>query len=294
MLVDWSGASMDALFVTQPVSGPKAMVYVLNLKTGRTNGFSVYSAGGDFISLSFTRPSGQGILVLASATSTGGFLPVQRYSLTGTRQACYPDSFPGAGGGTDGYAESPSGAGLLLELRNGGFEILSNSGRPVRSLRPPPGFTSCGTLNWWSGTVVVASCASTSQTTAELWAFPLSGARPMQISGKGQSAIFMGAWRLPSGTFAREAACGSSWLERLNSNGTGTQVLIPGATNAGSVEPLGTYGNRMPVLVTGGCDGHTPYSKVDWFSPASNTATTVLGASAGGGFVMDALLYPEI
>jgi hypothetical protein len=103
----------------------------------------------------------------------------------------------------------------------------------------------------------------------------------------------MGAWRLPSGTYAQEAACGSTWLERLNPNGTGTQVIIPGAANAGNVDPLGTYAGKMPLVVTGGCDGHTPYSKVDWFNPAAKTATTVLGSSAGGGFVISAVLYPE-
>jgi hypothetical protein len=285
-LVDWSG-SMDALFVTQGAT-PKTTIYVVNMKTGQTNGFSVYSGDG-YISLSFTHPSGQGVLVMStSSPNGGGYLPLRRYSLTGTRLLCYPNSFPGAGG-AEGFTESPVGPDLVTDTQNG-LEVMSNAGRPIRLLRPPHGF-SCGTLNWWSSQTVLANCASGS--TAELWAFPLSGARPTQISRKGQSAIFIGAWRLPSGTYAQEAACGSSWLERLNANGTGTQMIIPGAQDAGSVQPLGTDGNQLSLLLTGGCDGHTPFSKVDWYNPATNKATTVLGASAGGGFVANALLYPE-
>jgi hypothetical protein len=288
-LVDWSGSSADALFVDQPNNSDKATIDVLNLKTGQLNGFNVYSGGGDYISVSFVRPSAQGILVLASASSSGGYLPVQRYSLTGARQQCYPNSFPGAGSGAWGYTESPSGAGLVVDTQNG-LEVMSNAGQLVRFLKQPHGFSSCGTLNWWSSQTVLAQCSS--QSVTELWAFPLAGARPTQVSTKAQSSTFLGAWRLPSGTYAQEAACGSSWLERLNSNGTGTQLLIPGATNAGNVVPLGTYGNEMPLWVTGGCDGHTPYSKVDWYNPRANAATTVLGASAGGGFVSDAILFP--
>jgi hypothetical protein len=288
-LDDWSDPGLDALFLAQPNNSDKATIDVLNLKTGQVNGFSVYSGGGNFISASFTRPSAQGILVLASASASGGYLPVQRYSLTGTRQECYPNSFPGAGSGAWGYTESPAGGDIVVDTQNG-LEVMSNAGQLVRFLKPPHGFSSCGTLNWWSSQTVLVQCSD--QSVTELWAFPLSGARPTQVSTKGQSSTFLGAWRLPSGTYAQEAACGSSWLERLNSNGTGTQLLIPGAKNAGNVVPLGTYGNEMPLWVTGGCDGHTPYSKVDWYNPTTNAATTVLGASAGGGFVSDAILFP--
>jgi len=288
-LTDWSG-SMNALFVSQPTNGSKATIYVLNLKTGQGNSFPVNAPGGGYISLSFSRPSGQGIFVETNATATGGYRPLQRYSLTGARQQCYPNSFAGAGSGEEGYTESPAGPDLVLDTQNG-LEVMSNAGQPIRFLRPPHGFSSCSALNWWSSQTVVANCSNKS--TNELWAVPLSGAKPTQLSSKGQAAVFFGAWRLAGHTYAQEAACGSSWLERLNSNGTGTQLTIPGAADAGNVKPLGTYGNQIALLVTGGCDGHTPFSKVDWYNPASNKATTVLGAPAGSGFVLDALLYQQ-
>jgi hypothetical protein len=268
-LVDWSAATMDALFVDQPTNGTKATIYVINLK--------------------FTRPSGQGVLV-QSTPSGSGYLPLQRYSLTGARQECYPDSFPGAGSGSEGFTESPAGPDVVLDTLNG-LVVMSNSGTPISFLAPPGGFNSCTALNWWTSQSVVAACSSQSAT--DLWAFPLSGAKPTQLSTKGQSSTFLGAWRLAGRTYAQEAACGSSWLERLNTNGTGTQLLIPGAATAGNVQPLGTYGSKLPLLVTGGCDGHTSFAKIDWYNPAANTASTVLGGPAGGGFVISALLYPQ-
>jgi hypothetical protein len=47
----------------------------------------------------------------------------------------------------------------------------------------------------------------------------------------------------------------------------------------------------MPVLVGGGCDGHIAYSFVDWYNPATNTASPVVGGPAGGGYVTKALLF---
>ena len=287
-LVDWSAATMNALFVDQPTNGTKATIYVVNLKTGNGNAFYVYSGDG-YIGLSFTRPSGQGILV-QSTPSGSGYLPLQRYSLTGARQECYPNSFPGAGSGSEGFTESPAGPDVVLDTLNG-MVVMSNGGTPISFLAPPSGFNSCTALNWWTSQSVVATCSSQSAT--ELWALPLSGAKPTRLSTKGQSSTFLGAWRLGGRTYAQEAACGSSWLERLNTNGTGSMLTIPGAANAGNVEPLGTYASKLPLLVTGGCDGHTPFAKIDWYNPAANTVSTVLGGPAGGGFVISALLYPQ-
>jgi hypothetical protein len=287
-LVDWSAATMDALFVDQPTNGTKATIYVVNLKTGKGSAFYVYSGDG-YISLSFTRPSGQGILV-QSTPSGSGYLPLQRYSLTGARQECYPNSFPGAGSGSQGFTESPAGPDVVLDTLNG-LVVMSNGGAPISFLAPPNGFNSCTALNWWTSQSVLATCSS--QSTTELWALPLSGAKPTQLSTKGQSSTFLGAWRVAGKTYAQEAACGSSWLERLNTSGTGTQLLIPGAASAGNVEPLGTYRSKLPLLVTGGCDGHTSFAKIDWYNPAANTVSTVLGGPAGGGFVISALLYPQ-
>ena len=114
----------------------------------------------------------------------------------------------------------------------------------------------------------------------QLLAYPLSGARPDQLTTSRDIGTFLGAWHLPGGTYAEAAACGTTWLEKLNRNGTATTLTIPGAANAGTVQPLGTYGGQMPLLIGGGCDGHFPYSFVDWYNPGAHTAKTVIGGRA--------------
>ena len=56
------------------------------------------------------------------------------------------------------------------------------------------------------------------------------------------------------------------------------------------MQPLGTYGALLPVLVGGGCDQRVAYSYVDMYHPAANTAEAVAGGQAGGGYVTEALL----
>jgi hypothetical protein len=125
----------------------------------------------------------------------------------------------------------------------------------------------------------------------QLLVYPLSGGRPDQLTSSRDPGTFLGAWHLPSGTYAEAAACGSTWLEKLNTNGTATSLTIPGAADAGTVQPLGAYGNQLPLLVAGGCDGRYPYSFVDWYSPSANAARTVIGGPAGGGYVTGAELF---
>lgn len=70
------------------------------------------------------------------------------------------------------------------------------------------------------------------------------------------------------------------------------RLTIPGAADAGTVRPFGTYGDQLPLLIGGGCDGHLAFSFVDWYHPAANVAKTVLGGPAGGGYATDAILFP--
>ena len=79
---------------------------------------------------------------------------------------------------------------------------------------------------------------------------------------------------------------------KQRSNGTATTLTIPGAADAGTVQPLGTYGDQLPLLIGGGCDGHVTFSVVDWYNPGTNAARTVLGGRAGGGYVTGAVLFP--
>ncbi len=280
-LEDWSGNGTNALFFAQGDNSTRAKVTVLNLHSGRASSFTVYS-GAPFPSISFSRPSGEAILFLGPASEEGGFLPLQRFSLTGAREQCYPSKFPQAGAVDGGYQETADGTEIVVSTDNG-MEVVSNSGQPIRALaiHVP---SSCQELNWWNSQSILANCSG------QLLAYPLSGGRPEQLTTSRDAGTFLGAWHLPNGTYAEAAACGETWLEKLNRNGTATTLSIPGAAHAGTVQPLGTDGNQMPLLLGGGCDGHFPYSFVDWYNPGANTAKTVIGGPAGGGFVTQALL----
>ena len=220
--------------------------------------------------ISFSRPDGTAILFQAGASPDGGFLPLQRFSLTGALELCYPTQFPQAGAVDGGYLENASGTELVFNTQNG-LEVVSNAGQPIRALATHgPDACSC----WTGGTT--RACWETARDSC--WPIPLSGGRPDQLTSSRDDGTFLGAWHIPSGTYAEAAACGSTWLEKLNSNGTATILTIPGAADAGTVQPLGTYGNQLPLLVGGGCDGHYPYSFVDWYKPSTNVAKTVSAA----------------
>lgn len=284
-LKDWSGNGANALFVSQQQNSTTATIIVVSLRTGKASSFRVYS-GTPYPGLSFSRPSGAAILVQTWSARTNQYLPLQRFSLTGTRQLCYPAQFPRAGAAEGNYLENASGTEIVLSTQNG-MEVVSNSGKPVRALATKYGQASCQLLNWWARQSVAADCDG------QLLTIPLSGARPGQLTTSRDPGTFLDAWHVASGNYAEAAACGTTWLEKLNPNGTAKTLTIPGAAKAGTVHPLGTYANQLPLLIGGGCGTNYPYSIVDWYNPAANTARTVIGGKAGGGgYVTAAVLFP--
>jgi hypothetical protein len=283
-LYDWSGDGTRAVFFAQPVNSyTTGTITVLNLHTGQASSFTVLS-GTPYPNVAFTRPAGTAIL-FAGSDAQGDYLPLQRLSLTGARELCYPTRFPRVGAAYGGYLENATGTEVVFSAQNG-LEVASNTGQPIRALITPGWANTCNLLNWWSNVRVLADCSG------QLQVIPLSGARPDQLTSSRDIAAFLGAWHLRSGIYAEAAACGTTWLERLNSNGTATVLTIPGAANAGTVHPLGTYRNQLPLLIGGGCGPHFPFSFVDWYNPSSNAARTVIGGPAGGGYVTGAVLYP--
>jgi len=284
-LEDWSGSGTYALLLSQGIAATTGTIIVLNLHTGQTDSFTVYSSS-PYQPMSFSRPSGTAVLFSPGTNSGGSALPLQRFSLAGGLQLCYPTQFAQAGQVVGGYLENASGTELVLGTQNG-LEVVSNAGQPIRAILTRGPSDSCQLLNWWNNENVVVTCSG------QLLLYPLSGSRAVQLTSSRDIAAFLDAWQLPSGTYAEAAACGTTWLEKLNSDGTATTLTIPGAADAGTVHPLGAYGNKLPLLIGGGCDGNFPYSFVDWYKPSTNVATTVLGGPAGGGYVTGAVLFRQ-
>jgi hypothetical protein len=279
-LEDWSGDGTHALFLDPDLAPTRASVIVLDLHTGLASSFTVYSAPS-YVTASFARPAGTAILVLAGVAG-GGVPPLQRFSLTGARELCYP--FPQAGTVGVSYQENANGTAIVFSTLDG-MEVVSSAGQPLRALATQYAPGLCQMLNWWNNHSVLADCSG------QLLAFPLSGGPPERLTTSRDPGSFLGAWHLPSGTYAEAAACGSTWLERLNPDGTATTLTVPGALGGGRVQPLGAYGDQLPLQLSGGCN-RDPYSFIEWYNPATGAARPVLGGPAGGGYVTDAILFP--
>jgi hypothetical protein len=280
-LEDWSGDGTHALFLDPDLGPDKASVTVLDLETGQASGFTVYAAKSN-VTASFSRPAGTAILVLAAAAG-GGYLPLQQFGLTGARELCFPaDAVDGSYGN---YLENADGTAIVFGAQDG-IDVVSSAGQPVRTLATQYAAGACQMLNWWNDNSVLAACSG------QLLAFPLSGGQPEKVTTSRARGEFIGAWHLPGGTYAEAGACGSTWLDRLNPDGTAaTRLTIPGVPDGGRVQPLGTSGDQLPLQVSGGCS-RNPASFIEWYNPATGGASPVLGGPAGGGYVTDPILFP--
>jgi hypothetical protein len=276
-LEDWSGNGADAVFVATKVNSSAGQIIVVDLQTGMATSFTVPDPGN----VLFSRADGREVLVTGPSVA-GTSIALRRYSMTGAPEQCY-----GGARAFGDLAESPDGQEMVLD-QTLGLEVISDTGRHIRLLPPPMGQTTCLLSGWWSAQSVLAACNT------DLWVFPLSGAAPVQLT-RDTGGVPVGAWALPSGIYVEEAACGSTWLAKLKADGSTTNLTIPGAGDAQRVQPLGTNGDRLLLMLSGGCHalpGGKAYSALDWYNPATNVATTVLGGRVDGGYVKSAVLFP--
>jgi hypothetical protein len=286
VLSDWSGDGTKAAFEVQ--SGTGATIYVIDFQTGSTTHFPI--ADGDYSpGIEFTRPDGLAVIV-GGANTQSGPMPTQRYSLTGVLQESYPTSFPQAGTAIGAVAESPDGTQLVLGTQNG-LELVSNSGQSISFLAPPSGQQPCFLVRWWGGGDVLINCES------GMWIQPVSGAAPTAITNSSAGDTVINAWPLPSGDYAEGAACGTTWLDKVNANGSTTRLNPPGTPVGDSVSALGVYQSRLVIQMTPSCDmpaNSRPTSNtLGYYDPVGNVVTPLLGAGANGGWIDQAVLYKD-
>jgi len=178
-----------------------------------------------------------------------------------------------------------------------GLVVMGNDGSVVRELPSPTPKAQCSPVRWWTSTVILANCQSSSG--SQLWQIPLGGGAPTALtavnSGKEDDPGFgpdLGdgnAWQLPSGTFLQSAgACGTEFLSRLTPDMRTTRVTVPGVDS--SVRVTGATADKLVLQAKLGCGATTSLLTYD---PAANTSTVLLGPPINGGGVTDALLYPE-
>lgn len=275
LLADWSGDGQRALFVSP--SGPSFVrslglttaVDVMDVRTGSTSGFKL--PPGDPPTVSFTRPDGTALLVeripaMAGAVSAG------RYSLAGSVQQVYPVAY-------FGYTESPDGTLLAATTQNGGTDIITNSGRPVRVTAPPAGGTYCSS-SWWDDTNLLESCRN------GYWLQAWEGGTPTELIRTEDGGEPL--WKLPSGYYSYSSpgvACAVT-LVKLDPDGAVTRLQPPGMANSATLAGLGTYEGRLAIVASPGSCSHRSGApttlEVAWYDPVTGTVTPLFGGTAGG------------
>ncbi len=290
-LVAWSGDGQRALFVTQTTTS--LVVTVLQLPNGRSGTFKIDGSGSR--SIGFTEPDGLAIITSGQGPG-GGAVRVQRLGLNGALEHAYPASFPRAGritlNGEPLY--SPDGTELVLGTTHG-FEVVVNSGQPLRYLPMGPGAGACQPARWWAAGVFLASCTPP-DSIPRLWLVPTNGEppRPLTATPKPGSGDYgdVDAWSLPGGDYLQDlGACGYIYLARLGRGGRTTPVKVPGTEADKSVRVLGANGDQLALISAFSC--YPGSASLMWFDPATNAVTPLLGPPVNGGSVGMTLLWGE-
>ena len=282
-LAGWSGDGRRALLTT--VNGSQTTVTQIDLTTGQTgNQFALH---GD---VSYTRPTGLAVLATSSTASTPTTTTLQRYSMNGSLQQAYPTNFSQVGAFDGSVLSSPDGTQLVMGAAKG-LALVGNDGTLVSQL-PVAGATNCTVTRWWATGVALASC-STTDSSAQLYEVPISGAAVTTLTAPPVPPDYgdLNAWEVGKNVYLQSAgACGSLFLGELQANGTSAEVTVPDVDSGSSVVVVGTDGSRLALQATVGCGSGI---SAMWFNPTENTTSVVLGPPVNGGGVIAALVYPN-
>jgi TolB protein len=289
-LVDWSGDGRRALFETQTTTS--SVVTVLDLQNGRSNTFRVAGTGPPAVS--FTAPDGLGIIASGQETATGPSR-VQRFSLEGALEYSYPLSFPGAGRVNGDLVYSADGTELVLGT-SGGFEVVANTGQPLRYLPMSANAGTCQPARWWAAGVLLASCTRPNSGIPLLWLVPTNGQppTPLTLTPKRGSGDYgdVDAWSLPSGDYVQVlGACGYIYLGRLGRTERTVPVRVPGIASGKSVHVVGAVNDQLALTASFSCSPGS--ASLMWFDPATDVVRPLLGPPVNGGSVGTTFLWRQ-
>ncbi|WP_029114541.1 hypothetical protein [Mycobacterium sp. URHB0044] len=300
-LIDWSGDGSHALFSI--IKERKKYALAVDLHTAERTTTPVDGT------TEYTRPDGKALLV---STDFNGNEPgtLKRIDMSGHEEFAYPtDDLGGAGQFSGDYLESPDGTQVVLGTANLGNEIvprsdnslvvMDNNGSIIRTLPVPMQNAYCAPMKWWKPGVFLAHCSAQRGSGEQLWEVPLDGGTPTALtafnSAQGHDPGFEGnlgnwnAYQTPGGVFLpTAAACGTSFVSRLTSDGHTTRVDIPGISD--SVELAGVSGDKLVVVANVGCGGGKSMVAYD---PVANSSVTMLGPPITGGGITGSRLYPD-
>ena len=220
---------------------------------------------------------------------------MRRFGLNGVLEHTYPTSFPGAGRVDGDLLYSPDGTELVLGT-TGGFEVVANTGQPLRYIPLSATAGTCQPARWWAAGVMLASCTRPNSGVPLLWLVPTNGQRPspLTLTPKRGSGDYgdVDAWALPGADYVQVlGACGYIYLGRLGRGERTTAVPVPGVAAGKSVYVLGALNNQLALTASLSCSPGS--SSLMWFDPATNTVRPLLGPPVNGGSVGTTFLWGQ-
>jgi hypothetical protein len=287
VLSAWSGDLKRALFV----SGGAASRFVqVDLKTGVASDlFTIPPSNTVFFeSVSYTRPDGLALLV---TTQTNDLQLLQRFSLDGTVEFTYPNSFSSVGRYDGHVLSTPDGTKLVMGAAEG-VAVVANDGAVVMQIHVP-GVSACTPTSWWSAGTVLASCFGASSS-PRLYEIPINGGAvtALTVTPKPPDAGDLGAWKVGHSTYVQDAGgCGYIYLAKLRANGSTTPIAVPHVVAGDSIYVLGEANKKLALQATVACGGG---QSALWFNPLSDHSWVVLGPPLNGGGVIAALADPNL
>jgi hypothetical protein len=287
-----SGDGQRALYQTQLYDSTKmddiTEVSELDLESGAT--LAQFSAGTS--SVSFTSPDGLALLENTQFVANSHSANLTRTSLTGSSELTFPSSFAGGFEYNGSFVESPDGSEIVMGSGEG-LVVVSNDGSVIREIPSPYPSGVCSPMKWWSEGVVAAQCGVTG--TAAIYLVPLSGAAATFVASGPQ--LIMGLWHAGGGYYGMGAACGVVWIDHLAGINDEPQLRVPGAVPGTSQYIVGSYGDDLEVQVTLSCDSSAAQQQngtgtaLEWFDPATDGTTLLLGPGVNGGMVDGAVQF---
>jgi len=280
-LLSWSGDGQRALL---QAGLKRTTIEIMDLRTGTVVNSFVFPTSNSvfFQAARFTRPQG---FALDISTQTNNHQLLARYSVDGSAQQTYPESFTRVGTYNGSWLSSPDGTQLVMGAQHG-LAIVGNDGSVATQL-PIGGATYCQPDRWWSATVVLAACGQAPR----LYEFSISGGAPRAITRvpRPPDSGDLSAWRLDRATYVEVAsACGYIYLAKLH-GATPVRVTVPGVPVGNTVLVVGAWSHALALQASVACAGGP---SLLWYTPSTRSSHVVLGRPATSGVVNQSLIYP--
>jgi TolB protein len=290
ILAGWSGDGERALLQTQDSSSSPITAAVLNLRTLATTQFQLASG---VYPVGFTAPDG--LAIIANVINGPSQANLERLSLTGALELSYPASFPGGRPYSGSALYSPDGTEVATGT-SGGIELLSNAGQSLRFLSVvDPSTGPCAAVRWWTSQELLVNCPIANEQEDQLWLVPASGATPTALTANPPTPPAQGgsnAWQLSTGIYVTvQTGCGQTYPAKLQPSGQTAPVAVPGLPSSYSSTILGSQGDRLAIASGVAPICGTTEKALLWYTPATNSVTTLLGGSVNGGTIETALMF---